>query len=50
MNTDQVLRENGTLLYNILSVIKRFTAYETMGKLLGDTTKDSLELSATDRI
>lgn len=38
------------LQYNILSVVKRFTAYETMGKLIEDITKDSLELSVTDRI
>lgn len=38
------------LQYNILSVVKRFTAYETMGKLFEDITKDSLELSVTDRI
>ena len=38
------------LQYNILSVVKRFTAYETMGKLFQDITKDSLELSVTDRI
>ena len=38
------------LQYNILSVAKRFTAYETMGKLFEAVSKDSLELSITDRI
>ena len=38
------------LQYNILSVVKRFMAYETMGKLFEATSKDSLELSITDRI
>lgn len=35
---------------NILSVVKRFTAYETIGILFEDISKDSLELSVTDRI
>lgn len=38
------------LQYNILSVAKRFTAYETMGKLFEQVSKNSLELSVTDRI
>lgn len=38
------------LQYNILSLVKRFTAYETMGKLFENTSKDSLELSITERI
>lgn len=38
------------LQYNILSVVKRFAAYETMGKLFEDVSKDSLELSVTERI
>jgi hypothetical protein len=38
------------LQYNILSLVKRFTAYETMGKLFETVSKDSLELSVTDRI
>lgn len=38
------------LQYNILSVAKRFTAYETMGKLFEAVSKDSWELSITDRI
>lgn len=36
--------------YNILSLVKRFAAYETMGKLFEDVTKDSLELSVAERI
>lgn len=38
------------LQYNILSVVKRFAAYETMGKLFETASKDSLELSITERI
>ncbi len=38
------------LQYNILSLVKRFAAYETMGKLFRDVFKDSLELSITERI
>ena len=38
------------LQYNILSLIKRFDAYETIGKLFEDVTKDSLELSVAERI
>ena len=38
------------LQYNILSLVKRFAAYETMGKLFEDVTKDSLELSVAERI
>ncbi len=38
------------LQYNLLAVIKRFKAYETMGKLFEQTTKDSLELTITQRI
>ncbi len=38
------------LQYNILSLVKRFTAYETMGKLFETVSRDSLELSVTDRI
>lgn len=30
------------LQYNILSVVKSFTAYETMGKLFGAVSKESL--------
>lgn len=38
------------LQYNILSVVKRFAAYETIGKLFETVSKDSLELSVVDRI
>lgn len=38
------------LQYNILSVVKRFMAYETIGKLFEATSRDSLELSITVRI
>ena len=38
------------LQYNILSLVKRFADYETMGKLFEDVTKDSLELSVAERI
>lgn len=38
------------LQYNILSFVKRFAAYETMGKLFETAAKDSLELSITERI
>ena len=38
------------LQYNILSVVKRFEAYETMGKLFENASKDSLELSITERL
>ena len=38
------------LQYNILSLVKRFAAYETVGKLFEEITKDSLELSVTERI
>lgn len=38
------------LQYNILSLVKRFAAYETMGKLFEKVSKDSLELSIIERI
>jgi hypothetical protein len=38
------------LLYNTLSLVKRFTAYETIGKLFEDATKKSQELTVTQRI
>lgn len=38
------------LQYNILSLVKRFAAYETMGKLFENVCKESLELSVTERI
>ena len=36
--------------YNILCTVKRFEAYETVGALFRDTTGNTLELSAADRI
>ena len=36
--------------YNILCTVKRFEAYETIGALFRETTTDTLELSASDRI
>lgn len=38
------------LQYNILSIVKRFAAYETMGELFKKASKDSLELSIVERI
>lgn len=38
------------LQYNILSLAKRFTDYETIGGLFEDITKDTVKLSVTDRI
>ena len=38
------------LQYNILSIVKRFAAYETMGELFEKASKDSLELSIVERI
>lgn len=38
------------LQYNILSVVKRFRAYETIGGLFKEVTKDSLELTIAERI
>ena len=38
------------LQYNILSLVKRFAAYETMARLFEDVTKDSLKLSVAERI
>ena len=38
------------LRYNILSIVKRFVAYETMGELFEKASKDSLELSIVERI
>ena len=38
------------LQYNILSVVKRFTSYETFGKLFEAVSNDSLELTIIDRI
>lgn len=35
---------------NILSLVKRFATYETMGKFFKDTTKGSLELTVAERI
>lgn len=39
-----------SLQYNILSLAKRFSDYETIGGLFEDVTKDTLKLSVTDRI
>lgn len=38
------------LQYNLLAIIKRFKAYETMGKLFEQATKGTLELTITERI
>lgn len=36
--------------YNILSIVKRFEAYETIGGLFRDVTGNTMELSVTDKI
>ena len=36
--------------YNILCMVKRFEAYETIGALFREATGNTLELSVTDRI
>lgn len=36
--------------YNVLSVVKRFNAYETMGELFRRAGQDTLELTITERI
>lgn len=36
--------------YNVLTLVKRFESYETIGGLFRDCTKESLELSVNDRI
>ena len=36
--------------YNLLSVAKRFSNYETLGELFRDTQKDSLQLSISEKI
>ena len=36
--------------YNILSFIKRFEAYETIGGLFNQTVNGTMELSVTERI
>ena len=38
------------LQYNILSVVKRFEAYETIGELFRKTNQDSIELTVCQRI
>jgi len=38
------------LQYNILSVVKRFEAYETIGELFRSATHDSLEITISERI
>lgn len=36
--------------YNVLTLVKRFESYETIGGLFRDYTDESLELSINDRI
>lgn len=36
--------------YNILCLMKRFEAYETIGGLFKEVTKETLELSVADKI
>lgn len=38
------------LQYNVLSVVKRFTAYETIGGLFRAANQDSLEITVSERI
>lgn len=38
------------LQYNILSLVKRFNDYETIGGLFREVEKDSLELTIAERI
>ena len=38
------------LQYNVLSVVKRFEAYETIGELFREATQDSLEITISERI
>lgn len=38
------------LQYNILSYIKRYESYETIGGLFAEITKNSIELSVAERI
>jgi len=38
------------LQYNILSAVKRFTDYETLGELFRVSQKDTLKLTVTERI
>jgi hypothetical protein len=38
------------LQYNILSIVKRFEAYETIGELFRQANQDSLEITITERI
>lgn len=38
------------LQYNVLSVVKRFTAYETIGRLFRAVNQDSLEITISERI
>ena len=38
------------LQYNVLSVVKRFTAYETIGGLFRAVNQDSLEITVSERI
>lgn len=36
--------------YNLLSIAKRFSNYETLGELFRDTQKDSLQLTISEKI
>ena len=36
--------------FNILSTVKRFTDYETLGGLFSEISSDTVKLSVTDRI
>jgi len=38
------------LQYNLLSVVKRFIDYETLGELFRASQKDALKLSITEQI
>jgi len=43
-------RQPDYVQYNILSFIKRFEAYETIGGLFNQTVNETMELSVTERI
>ena len=38
------------LQYNLLSVVKRFSDYETLGELFRESQKDSLKLTVSEQI
>lgn len=38
------------LQYNILTLAKRFTDYETLGQLFRDTQAENIELTVVERI